>query len=68
MVLILSSDVDANRNAIETVKKASESIQVIVRAPSNIAKIELEEAGADNVIIPPRVVSDATMRVHDRVE
>ena len=68
VVLILSSDVDANRNAIDTIKKASESIQVIARAPSSIAKSELVEAGADSVIMPPRVVSDATLRILDRVE
>ncbi len=68
VALVLSSDVSANVNAIYTIKQASESIHVIARAPSSIAKTELAEAGADSVIMPPRVVSDATLRILDRVE
>ncbi len=68
VALILSSDVSANENAIITIKQASESIQVIARAPNSIAKTKLIEAGADSVIMPPRVVSDATLRILDRVE
>jgi len=68
VALILSSDVSANENAIVTIKQASEGIQVIARAPNSIAKTKLIEAGADSVIMPPRVVSDATLRILDRVE
>jgi len=68
VALILSSDVSANENAIDTIKQASKSIQVIARAPNSIAKTKLIEAGADSVIMPPRVVSDATLRILDRVE
>ena len=67
-VLILSSDVSANKNAITTIKQASKDIQVIARAPSTVAKSELEAAGADNVIMPPRILADATIRILDRVE
>ncbi len=68
VVLILSSDVTANKNAIATIKQASDNIQIIARAPSTVGKGELEEAGADSVVVPPRIVSDATMRILERVE
>lgn len=68
VILILSSDAAANKNAIATIKQASENIQVFVRAPSTLAKSELDAAGADGVIVPPRIVADATVRILDRVE
>jgi nanoRNase/pAp phosphatase (c-di-AMP/oligoRNAs hydrolase) len=67
-VLVLSSDVAANSTAIGTIKRISKDIQVIARAPSTVAKSELEEAGADSVIVPPRIVADATIRILEHAE
>jgi len=68
VVLILSSNIAANGAAITTIKQASDRIWIIARAPSAIAKSELEAAGADSVVVPPRIVSDATIRILERVE
>ncbi|MEA1907315.1 MAG: DHH family phosphoesterase [Euryarchaeota archaeon] len=67
-ILVLSSDVAANSSAIATIKRISKDIQVIARAPSTVAKSELEDAGADSVIVPPRIVADATIRIIELAE
>ncbi len=68
-ILILSSDPKANKVALSNVrKKISQDIYCVVRAPDVITMQEMENMGADLVIMPPRVVAKSLSRSLERAE
>ena len=62
VILILSSDVEANEAAVETIRQAGGDQFVIVRASDPVSGDELTEKGADVVINPSTVIADAALR------
>jgi len=51
-VFIVSSNTDANKNALSFIKKAAPDIQVVARAHNYQQKEEMETTGADLVVLP----------------
>jgi nanoRNase/pAp phosphatase (c-di-AMP/oligoRNAs hydrolase) len=62
VVLILSSDVEANKAAVEHIRSADGDQFLVVRASDPVSGDELTELGADIVINPSTVIADATLR------
>jgi nanoRNase/pAp phosphatase (c-di-AMP/oligoRNAs hydrolase) len=62
VILILSSDVEANKAAVSTIRDAGGDQFVVVRASDPISKDELQELGADVVINPSEVIADSALR------
>jgi nanoRNase/pAp phosphatase (c-di-AMP/oligoRNAs hydrolase) len=63
VVLVLSSDVEANKEAVETLRAAGGGDQfLVVRASDPVSSDEVSEMGADVVINPSSVISDAALR------
>ena len=50
IVMILSSDVEANTKALSVIKERKPDVFVIVRAADPLSKDKLEELGADAVV------------------
>ncbi|WP_406658272.1 DHH family phosphoesterase [Methanolobus sp. ZRKC2] len=68
-ILILSSDPQANKAALENVrKKVSRDVYCVARAPDVINMQEMETMGADLVIMPPRMVAKSLSRSLERAE
>ncbi|MBN2488149.1 MAG: NAD-binding protein [Methanosarcinaceae archaeon] len=68
-ILILSSDVEANKTALRNIKKTiSHDIYTVVRASDAINKQEMESMGADLSIMPSRVVATSLARSLERAE
>jgi len=61
VVLVLSSDVEANEAAVETLRSESDQY-IVVRASDPVSADELAELGADVVINPTSVIADAALR------
>jgi len=66
--LILSSDMDANRDALQKIRENYSDTTTIVRAADTISKERFEEFGADIVIHPPRLAADKAIRNFERIE
>ncbi|MFB6173635.1 MAG: DHH family phosphoesterase [Halobacteriales archaeon] len=62
VVLILSSDVDANKAAVERIREAGGDQFIVVRASDPVSEEELTERGADVVITPSEVIADSALR------
>jgi len=62
VVLIMSSDVEANKRAVEHIRARDADQFVVVRASDPVSGDELTELGADVVINPSAVIADAAMR------
>jgi len=62
VVLIMASDVDANEAAVENIRGRNDDQFVVVRASDPVTSDELTELGADVVINPSSVISDAALR------
>ena len=62
VVLILASDVEPNKAALEHVRAADERQFVVVRATDPVSGDELSELGADIVINPSSVIADSALR------
>jgi nanoRNase/pAp phosphatase (c-di-AMP/oligoRNAs hydrolase) len=62
VVLIMSSDVEANKAAVEHIRERDEEQFLVVRASDPVSGDELTELGADVVINPSSVIADAAMR------
>lgn len=62
VLLILSTDIDANEAAIENVRDRGDEQFVIARASDPVTADELRDAGADAVINPSKVIADAALR------
>ncbi|MBX0294297.1 DHH family phosphoesterase [Haloarcula nitratireducens] len=62
VVLIMSSDVDANAEAVENIRNADGEQFVVARADDPVSGDELTELGADVVINPSTVIADSALR------
>jgi len=62
VILILSSDVDANRAAVENIRSRDGDPFIVVRASDPVTANELTELGVDVVINPSDVIADSALR------
>ncbi|PSP48683.1 phosphoesterase [Halobacteriales archaeon QH_3_68_24] len=62
VVLILSSDVGANVEAVRNIRARESDQFVVARASDPVSADELTEAGADVVINPSAVITDSALR------
>ena len=62
VILILSSDVDANVAAIEHIRSWGNDQFIVARASDPVSGDELTKAGADVVINPSAVIADSALR------
>ncbi len=68
-ILILSSDIKANKVALENIKKTVLSeVYIVSRAPDIINRQEMEELGADHVVMPSKLVASSLARSLERAE
>ncbi|MEF8775116.1 MAG: DHH family phosphoesterase [Haloarculaceae archaeon] len=62
VILILSSDVEANAVTVENIRDQGDGQYIIARASDPVSADNLEELGADVVINPSAVIADSAMR------
>jgi nanoRNase/pAp phosphatase (c-di-AMP/oligoRNAs hydrolase) len=62
VILILSSDVSANKAAVEAVRDRDDDQFIVVRASDPVSEDELSELGADVVINPSEVIAESALR------
>jgi nanoRNase/pAp phosphatase (c-di-AMP/oligoRNAs hydrolase) len=62
VVLILASDVEANKAAVSAIRERGGDQFVVVRASDPVSEDELSELGADVVINPSEVIADSALR------
>ena len=62
VILILASDVEANKAAVSTIRDAGGDQFIVVRASDPVSKDELLDLGADVVINPSEVIADSALR------
>ncbi|MCU4924779.1 DHH family phosphoesterase [Halobacteria archaeon AArc-dxtr1] len=62
VVLILASDVEANKQAVEHIREADANQFVVARASDPVSGDELSAVGADVVINPSAVIADSALR------
>ncbi|WP_224449637.1 DHH family phosphoesterase [Haloprofundus salilacus] len=62
VILILSSDVEANKAAVSAIRERGGDQFVVVRASDPVSEDELTELGADVVINPSTVIADSALR------
>ena len=62
VVLILSSDIEANTTAVENIRAAGSDQFVVARASDPVSSDRLSEAGADVVINPSSVIANSALR------
>ena len=68
VILILSSDADANRVAVENIRENAENKFIIARASDPVTADELRAGGADVVINPSVVIADSALRALEQGE
>ncbi|MFC4988718.1 DHH family phosphoesterase [Saliphagus infecundisoli] len=62
VVLILASDVEANKQAVEHIREQNGDQFVVARASDPVSGDELSDLGADIVINPSAVIADSALR------
>ncbi|MGM0591318.1 MAG: DHH family phosphoesterase [Halobacteriota archaeon] len=62
VILILSSDVEANKAAVSAIRERGGKQFVVARASDPVSDDELVELGADVVINPSEVIADSALR------
>ena len=62
VLLVLSSDVEANRDAVRRLREQGDDHFIIVRASDPVTADELDEMGVDVVINPSAVIADSALR------
>ncbi|MFC6835852.1 DHH family phosphoesterase [Halomarina ordinaria] len=62
VILILSSDVDANIAAVENIRGRGGEQFIVARASDPVSADDLSESGADVVINPSTVIADSALR------
>src|SRR6056297_1556501 len=62
VVLILASDVESNKQALEHIREADDDQFVVARASDPVSGDELSELGADIVINPSSVIAESALR------
>ena len=68
VILILSPDIEANKAAVENLKRRGDDRFIIVRASDPVTADELKSAGADVVINPSTVIADSALRALEQGE
>jgi len=63
VILILASDVEANKEAVRAIRERGGDQFVVVRASDPVSEDELTELGADVVINPSEVIADSALRL-----
>jgi nanoRNase/pAp phosphatase (c-di-AMP/oligoRNAs hydrolase) len=63
VLLILSSDVEANKEAVKAIRSRAGDQFIVVRASDPVSEDELRELGADVVINPSEVIADSALRL-----
>ncbi|KYH25397.1 manganese-dependent inorganic pyrophosphatase [Halalkalicoccus paucihalophilus] len=63
VVLILSSDVEANKAAVSNVRARDDDQFIIARASDPVSGDELAELGANSVINPSAVIAESALRL-----
>ncbi len=61
VVLVMASDVEANEAAVSNIRKRNDEQFLVVRARDPVTSDELTDLGADVVINPSSVISDAAL-------
>ncbi len=62
VILILASDVEANKAAVAAIRSRNGDQFIVVRASDPVSEDELQELGADVVINPATVIADSALR------
>lgn len=62
IALIMSSDIESNKAAVENLREADADRFIVVRASDPVSSEELRKLGADVVINPPSVIADSALR------
>ncbi|WP_089883446.1 DHH family phosphoesterase [Halogeometricum limi] len=62
VVLILASDVEANKAAVSAIRERGGDQFIVVRASDPVSEDELDTLGADVVINPSEVIADSALR------
>jgi nanoRNase/pAp phosphatase (c-di-AMP/oligoRNAs hydrolase)/uncharacterized UPF0146 family protein len=62
ILLILASDVEANKQAVSAVRDSGGDQYVVVRASDPVSEDELRDRGADVVINPSTVIADSALQ------
>lgn len=62
IILVLASDVEANKAAVSTIRDRGGDQYIVARASDPISEDELNELGTDVVINPSTVIADSTLR------
>jgi nanoRNase/pAp phosphatase (c-di-AMP/oligoRNAs hydrolase) len=62
VLLVLSSDVEANKDAVRRFREQGDDHFIIVRASDPVTADELDEMGVDVVINPSAVIADSALR------
>ncbi|SFL50619.1 DHHA1 domain-containing protein [Halogranum rubrum] len=62
VILILASDVDANKAAVSAIRDHGGDQFIVVRASDPVSEDELKDLGADIVINPSTVIADSALR------
>ncbi|MFT4949993.1 MAG: nanoRNase/pAp phosphatase (c-di-AMP/oligoRNAs hydrolase) [Natronomonas sp.] len=62
VILILSSDVEANAAAVESVREHGDEQYIVARASDPVSADNLTDLGADVVINPSAVIADSALR------
>ncbi|MFC6724305.1 DHH family phosphoesterase [Halobium palmae] len=62
VLLILASDVAANRAAVEAIRGSGGDQFIVARASDPVSADELRESGADVVVNPSEVIADSAIR------
>ena len=62
VVMILASDTESNKKAVELLRETGDSHFLIVRADDPVSGDELSRAGADVVINPSSVIAESALR------
>ncbi|MCU4750505.1 DHH family phosphoesterase [Halobacteria archaeon AArc-curdl1] len=62
VVLILASDVESNKRAVEHIRELGEDQFIVARASDPVSGDELSELGANIVINPSAVIADSALR------
>lgn len=62
VILIMSSDVDANEAAVKNIREQSGDRYIVVRASDPVSADEFTDLGADVVINPSSVIADSALR------
>lgn len=66
--LMMSSDFNANQDALKIIKKANPEMNTVVRVIDPVRKEDLEREGADMVLLPSDVIAKSAIRYLERAE